>query len=612
MVINKPTDSSLVWAHDLVRQLKLSNVSSRGIRTIMEKIPNKREIPLPNGKVAYLVSYDDFIEVAEGITGKKLSDFVRNVNNFKEEVKKDREELKRKREAFNREQALKEAREISKPVIQDTFYRKSLLIDKGFKEADCAGAIVKASIPGYQKIVSPKSSKAFFSNPEQFILERGFINSLAEEEQKRWIKNSKIKKPAFCFKNISIQFLRLMGLDTGEKEILKETKPKGLKIKKVRKEKELGKIGFCILNLLQLPIEEEESIEKEIVEQPIPKKQKIISFEEKKKQYASVEKKNKNIENKIYRFCQKLEERQIAEYSLSERNEFLKETKKYISALKIKQKLSLSDEFDDALLVLNQIKSNLENYTEEKQQIISKYTDFYLQNKKEDFERSENSKIIHYNRRKEIRNKILKKANQIASFTLIVAISIGSKGMGKTEKEDFGVKNMSIGISNTLENQMNSIQEEIKNFQKVEENNKIQNIASGTSGNVVKTNVLVNEVLENSETNDYVHIGEEGKLCDGARVFGTLEDLINNQNSKKPYYDVDSDIERTVKCIFVQNEEEQKKVYSNEEVDSYIEKGYEVFGYQIDNMYSYGDDGTYYGSEGNYKVESFTRILKID
>ncbi len=613
MWINQPKKgSSLVWANDLIRQLNLSGVLSRDSVKIMSQV-SKREIPLPNGKKAYLVDYNEFIKVAEDVTQKKVSEYVRDVNNFKKVVQQDREELKRKRENFNREQALKEAREISKLVFQDTFYRKSLLISKGFKSAYYAGTIAKAAVPEYQKIVSPKSSKAFFSNPADFILDEKFVDFLSKEEQKRWIKHSKIKKPVFCFENFSIPFLRRMGLDTEEKEILKETKPKVVKIKKVRKEKELGKIGQAFLDFLQLSFDDEEEFESDevletVIDKPSEEKanKKIVSIEEKSKSYKSKKHRDKDIKYQVYLLCQKLSNKKINDFSSNEKMAMIRASKNYINKLKKGEDHLFDYEKEYALLVANQIYNYLNSFPLSFDKKVFDYMNSYMENMKDYFEIAPKHKVIDFKISKETRKKIIKNISKVASLALVFVVGLGAKGMTSEneEKEMIGIEH-DFSESNT-ENYVSKMKVE-KPRSSIENVNQSIQMQTLTNENKIEVNFLTNQQM--SEQQEYYSIDEAIQVNEGSNVYGTLSDLAKNTNDLKPYYD-SKDINRTVRSVVVENDEQKiQKLYSNEDVDHYLSLDYDVIGYEIVNQYSFNLNGDYVGSEGYYVTQNLSRKL---
>ena len=91
-------------------------------------------------------------------------------------------------------------------------------------------------------------------------------------------------------------------------------------------------------------------------------------------------------------------------------------------------------------------------------------------------------------------------------------------------------------------------------------------------------------------------------------MYGQFLDLVDNENGQKPYYD-SVELERTIRSVVVMNNDDVKNVYSNEEVEHYISLDYDVLGYQVDNMYSFDENGNYVCSEGNYNSQSLIRKL---
>ena len=70
------------------------------------------------------------------------------------------------------------------------------------------------------------------------------------------------------------------------------------------------------------------------------------------------------------------------------------------------------------------------------------------------------------------------------------------------------------------------------------------------------------------------------------------------------------DLERTIRSIVMEHDGQVQKAYSNEEVDYYLHLEYDVIGYQIDNMYSFDEDGNYVCSEGIYNSQCLIRKLE--
>ncbi len=605
MKINQPKKgSALVWAHDLVRQLNLSEIPSRSIREIMSRV-TKREIPLPNGKHAYLVDYNEFIDVAEEVMHKKVSNYVRDVDNFKKVVHQEREQIQR---SLNKEQAIKDAKKLSELAFKDYFYRKSLYMGNNYSSAYWAAEIEKASIPNYFSFPTHKSS-IVYKNYKEIPLDEGFVDYLAKESFKKLVsEKSRQKKPIFSCE----KFLSWMGLGEELKLDPKEKKKKVIKNKKIKEEKELSKFSKGLLNLLQLSIEDEDDFEESDVlltsnvEEKIEEKQnkKIISFDEKRKQFKSVKQRNKDVKYKIYLLCQKLNTQSIHEFSLNEKLNFMNDLNLYKSLLK-KENKDLEYENDYALLIINHLetglKNNLNSFNQEEE--ISKYARYYLENMKDAFDVKSKNKIIDFKISKETRNKLVKTMGKVASFALILMLGIGSKGMNSDskDKEIFNIEKEFTDEKNNLEvvhDRANTLGDHM---------NERRNLIHLTTER--KVDRLVLEKDQTSELKqDYCLIDEEVQV-NSSEVYSLPEELANNVNARKPYYT--TNIDRKVRSIIVEDKNEKlKKVYSNEEVDHYLSLNYDVIGYEIVNDYSFDENGYYVFSEGIYASEGVTRKLE--
>ena len=167
-----------------------------------------------------------------------------------------------------------------------------------------------------------------------------------------------------------------------------------------------------------------------------------------------------------------------------------------------------------------------------------------------------------------------------------------------------GIEHEFTGLN--IENTFSKLNYEMSNL--VEKNvNKSVNIEN-TSERSITTQVLNHpNSIEENET-DYLSIGESVQVLEGAKVYGQFLDLVDNENGQKPYYD-SVELERTIRSVVVMNNDDVKNVYSNEEVEHYISLDYDVLGYQVDNMYSFDENGNYVCSEGNYNSQSLIRKL---
>lgn len=627
MGINQPKKgSALVWAHDLIRQLKLSDISSRDIIKIISQV-SKREIMLPNGKKAYLVDYNEFINVAEAVMQKKVSDFVRDVNNFKTVVQQDREELRQKRERFNKDKALEDAKAISKPILEKNIYKRNLYLGNGYYQAYWAAEIAKADIPGYQKIHSSKSVIIHTPYIEN-RLDDQFVDFLTKEAFEKLVsKESKVKIPAFSWEKFSTTFLNIMSLGEEGKNSFIETKKKTVKVKKIKKEKELGKVGRALLNFLQLDSDEDEfedfeeivadniheesllndvkqSNDKEFVTEKITN-QKIISLEEIRKSYKSKKHRNKDVKYQVYLLCQKLSNKKIEDFSLNEKTEMIQASKKYIKKLKKGDDTIFEYEKEYALLVVNHIYNYLTSFSLGFNNNVFNYMDSYMKNMKDYFEIKSKPKIIDFKISKETQKKFIKSISKVASLVLVFVVGLGAKGMTSEteEKEIIGIEH---AFTDSKIDDSVSKMKVVKSYSVSENVNQSIKMHTLTNENKVEVNVLTNN---QTEQQDYYSIDEAIQVSEGASVYGILSDLANETNALKPYYD-SKDINRTVRSIVVENSEQEIcKLYSNEDVNHYLSLDYDVIGYEIVNQYSFNSNGNYVGSEGYYTDQSLSRKL---
>ncbi len=150
--------------------------------------------------------------------------------------------------------------------------------------------------------------------------------------------------------------------------------------------------------------------------------------------------------------------------------------------------------------------------------------------------------------------------------------------------------------------------EKEENQESVSKDDAIQDIYLGE---VVIEGIIVNEEKETPLNEiSFIPIGDDIDTLNNADVYGQLEDLASLKNASKSYWGSNENLGRTVKGIAIENEKTDtvKIVYSNEEVINYLVNDYDVIGYQVDNMFSYNQNGTYAGSEGLYDDESVIKL----
>ncbi|MCI9279285.1 MAG: hypothetical protein HFJ02_00610 [Bacilli bacterium] len=173
------------------------------------------------------------------------------------------------------------------------------------------------------------------------------------------------------------------------------------------------------------------------------------------------------------------------------------------------------------------------------------------------------------------------------------------------------------GIVNEIEHETKTLlSEEDKEFENEKEENqesvsKDNAIQEIYPGEVVIEGIIVNEEKETPLNEiSFIPIGDDIDTLNNADVYCQLEDLASLENSTKSYWGSNENLGRTVKGIAIENEKTDtvKIVYSNEEVINYLVNDYDVIGYQVDNMFSYNQNGTYAGSEGLYDDESVIKL----
>ncbi len=665
MGINQPKKGkALVWAHDLVQQLKLSGVQARDIRKIMSKV-SKKEIPLPNGKNGYLIDYYEFIDVAEEVTQKKVSDFVRDVNNFKKVVKKDKEKMKLKRKEFDKDKVVKDLRTIFYSVKQMKSYRESLYIENEYEEAlkkaeedkleleqrkqvysqpvfidNCVDYEKKDKrivIPSIEEILritiipEPKLDETIDYFDDDYVYDEEEIDKrfeiphftrkqvadepiLINEKKKIQLTPEMIRSAWDRFEN---RFLYYMGLEPLE-ELPKKKEKKKFDFKKLfrkveKKEKELTPFENKLLDVLGLSFDEEEDDyvyeDTPLMDQQV-KKEKKEKITKKSKNYRNEKQRNKDVKYQVYLLCQKLCNKNINDFSLNEKVEMIQASKKYIDTLKKGEDNLFDYEKEYALLIGNKIHDylsfNINSSPDVYDEKIINYMNSYIVDMKDYFEIETKHKIIDFKLSKETRNKIIKNISKVASLALIVALGLGAKGMD-SENKDKDVKGIKHDfIESNLEETI--LEDKINENVNINTNINI-NMESVTSENLITTQVLKYDHLMVEKEEDYLSIGESVQVLAGSKVYGRLSDLTTNENAQKPYFD-SVDLERTIRSIVMEHDGQVQKAYSNEEVDYYLNLEYDVIGYQVDNMYSFDEDGNYVCSEGIYNSQCLIRKLE--
>ncbi|MCI9279284.1 MAG: hypothetical protein HFJ02_00605 [Bacilli bacterium] len=654
MGINQPKKgSSLVWAHDLIHQLNVSGILARDIIKIISQL-SKREIVLPTGKTAYLVDYNEFIKVAEAVTQKKVSNYVHDVNNFKKVVQKD----------IDKDKVIKDLRTLFYPIKQMNTYRESLYIEHECKESLKKAEEDKLELEKRKQAYSQPTfvdNRANYEEKNKIVLpsieeilrttvipEPKIDNTIdyfdddyiydEEEIDKRFViphfEREKVaddpillnEKKRFqltpemissAWNRFEKRFLYFMGLVPLEELPQKKVKKK-IEFKKFfqrfeKKEKELTLFESKLLDFLGLSYEEEED---NFIYEEAPsmihqveneKKEKLF---QKNKNYRNEKKRNKDAKYQVYLLCQKLSSKKINDFSLNEKIEMVQASKKYIEILKKGENNLFDYEKEYALIIVNKIynylNSSLNNSTVYDGKLFS-YMNSYIHDMKDYFEIETKPKIVDFKISKEMKNKIIKNISKVASLALVVVLGIGAKGMHaeSDNKEVKGIEHEFTGLN--IENTFSKLNYEMSNSV-VENVNKSVKIENVTSERSITTQVLNHSnSIEENET-DYFSIGESVQVLEDAKVYGQFLDLVDNENGQKPYYD-SVELERTIRSVVVMNNDDVKNVYSNEEVDHYISLDYDVLGYQVDNMYSFDENGNYVCSEGAYNSQSLIRKL---
>lgn len=656
MGINQPKKgSALVWAYDLMRQLKLSDIPSSDVRKIMSQV-SKLEIVLPNGKKAFLVDYHEFIEVIENVQPKKASE--------KKVVREDKKNLRQKRKEIDKEKVIKDLRTIFYPVKQMKAYRESLYIENEYEEAlkkaeedkleleqrkqvysqpvfidnraDYEKKDKRIVIPSIEEILrttiipEPKFDDTIDYFDDDYVYDEEEIDErfemphfkrkqVADEpillnEKKRIRFNPEMIRSAWnCFEN---RFLNYMGLATLE-ELPEKKEKKKFEFTKIfrkaeKKEEELTPFENKLLDFLGLNEEEEDLVCKEapLMDQQVKKEEKETIIK-KSKNYRNEKKRNKDVKYKVYLLCQKLCNKNINHFSLNEKIEMIQASEKYIHLLKKGEENLFEYEKEYALLIVNKIhdylNSSLNSFTVVYDEKIFNYMNSYIVEMKDYFEIESKHKIINFKISRETRNRIIKNMSKVASLALIAALGIGAKGINSENKEKevtgiehaFTDSNMEKTISKMNIEELNS---------KIMHVNERINIEKHISENNITTNVLTKNDSVEKKVGDYLSIGESVQVLNGAQVYGMPLDLAYNTNGQKPYFG-SSDTERTIRSIIIVNNQQVQKAYSSEELKHYLSLDYDIIGYQVDNQYSYDESGNYICSEGIYNSQSLVRKL---
>ena len=240
------------------------------------------------------------------------------------------------------------------------------------------------------------------------------------------------------------------------------------------------------------------------------------------------------------------------------------------------------------------------------------------------FESYENQNEIHNYLKKRKRNRMmailsgLVAAVTLTSFGLLShkksqEVISDSEIVAEFETEEMSTMELEVETETVIET-VSEEQSEIESTL-VEENidQEEVNELGSYPGEVIIEGIIINNEDEESlsQEKSFVPIGDNVDTLNNADVYGSLEDLSSLENSSKSYWGSNENLGRTVKGIAFENEKTglTKIVYSNEDAIESLVNGYDVIGYQIDNMYSYNQDGAYTGSEGIYDDDEIVRLV---
>ncbi len=156
---------------------------------------------------------------------------------------------------------------------------------------------------------------------------------------------------------------------------------------------------------------------------------------------------------------------------------------------------------------------------------------------------------------------------------------------------------------------------EIEQVTEAEEENDIFHTMDNEMNNTYLGEVVIEGIVESQEENSikeksFISIGDSVDTVNNAKVYGNHTDLATHQNSMKSYYGSNDSINRTVRAVVLENSDHYVQVvYNNDEVKNFLGNDYDVIGYQIDNMYSFDENGIYTNSEGIYNDEDVMKLV---
>lgn len=610
-------EGSLVWERDLIKGLKQDKISDFIIAKIIKNIPNKKSILLPNKKTVNLVDYNEFIKVLEAITKRKVTDCVRDVNNFRkymniQMVNKKKVAMENIQEMVVPKVEVKEYKKEIEDVVFDYWEVKTpsylptekdvleqmAILENNFDKKECSNLknikyldekskklqdkvlVKKHLFPVIKPLLSVKAYKESMIKirEKEDIIEDywevkenpGFLASLLEETAEL---NAQFD--SLPMENVVVG--TYYKWEFNRNKVSDDVLILNDKVIFPTLRKYINDFVKKVISFLYADIEEEvenicvyENIKN--CRNNIHQIQNSLNEALNKKDIMNFEipiLKN-DIRYKVFNMCEKIgmtKDEMLVD--------FIIESKEYLDILSKKDKNKLEYEKELALLVTNKIYNalNMNNLKE-----VRRYANYYLDNMKENFKEKE---IV-------FRNKT-KMAFRLGIGTLMSFISL-----------DILAYNM-IGINKKINKR---IEVEYTDFKKEETNiNKVKSMNNVLNEFGSSKTVKVKELLPiDEDIKEYISIGEEILIEDGSRLYETVDDVVNNKTIK-PYYDNDADIDRTVSAVILGNEQKTVRALTDEEIDSYMDDDYKVLAYQVDNIYSFDEENNHLNTEGIYKAE---------
>lgn len=116
----------------------------------------------------------------------------------------------------------------------------------------------------------------------------------------------------------------------------------------------------------------------------------------------------------------------------------------------------------------------------------------------------------------------------------------------------------------------------------------------------ISTNIVEEVKEDNNIENRYIEIGENVDITSEAEVYTNINDLVNCENAYVSYYGSNPSLDRKVESVSLQKDESVIKSYDKDEINNYLDSGYDVIGYGLSNMYG--------SNEGLYQDEDVMRL----